>query len=163
MVPYGGAVYDLGASAFGAEDGLPVEGAAVAPVEQPTFTQIPPEREGTPVDQPPTPQRQMTPEEMQAAQDDALRRQLAMVDQRMKILGLTGGGRPALQMNELQREGFRLQGQALEEMRAPLDRETELRAKAMRGAQRTGAQYISDLQSLQARQRGEAEARKVDQ
>jgi hypothetical protein len=161
MVPYGGAVYDLGASAFGAEDGLPVEGAAVAPVEQPTFTQIPPEREGTPVDQPPTPQRQMTPEEMQAAQDDALRRQLAMVDQRMKILGLTGGGRPALQMNELQREGFRLQGQALEEMRAPLDRETELRAKAMRGAQRTGAQYISDLQSLQARQRGEAEARKA--
>lgn len=161
MVPYGGAVYDLGASAFGAEDELPVEGAAVAPVEQPTFTQIPPEREGMPVDQPPTPQRQMTPEEMQAAQDDALKRQLAMVDQRMKILGLTGGGRPALQMNELQREGFRLQGQALEEMRAPLDRETELRAKAMRGAQQTGAQYISDLRTLQERQRGEAEARKA--
>jgi hypothetical protein len=161
MVPYGGAVYDLGASAFGAEDELPVEGAAVAPVEQPTFTQIPPEREGTPVDQPPTPQRQMTPEEMQAAQDDALRRQLAMVDQRMKIMGLTGGGRPAMRMNELQREGFRLQGQALEEMRAPLDRETELRAKAMRGAQQTGAQYISDLKTLQERQRGEAEARKA--
>ena len=162
MVPYGGALYDLGASAFGVEDEMPAETVVEAPVAQsPTFTEIPPEREGTPVDQPPTPQRQMTPEEMQAAQDDALRRQLAAVDQRMKLLGLTGGGRPALRMNDLQREGFRLQGQALEEMRAPLDRETALRAKAMEGAQRTGAQYISDLQTLQERQRGEAEARKA--
>lgn len=162
MVPYGGALYDLGASALGAEDEVPVETMPEAQAAQgPTFTQIPPEREGTPVDQPPTPQRQMTMEEMQAAQDDALRQQLAAVDRRMKLMGLTGGGRPAVRMNELQREGFRLQEQALEEMRAPLETETAARATAMQQAQDVGAKYISDLQTLQKRQRGEADVRRA--
>lgn len=162
MVPYGGALYDLGASALGVEDEVPVETMPEAQVAQgPTFTQIPPEREGTPVDQPPTPQRQPTPEELQAAQDDALRQQLAAVDRRMKLMGLTGGGRPAMRMNELQREGFRLQGQALEEMRAPLETETAARATAMQQAQDVGAKYISDLQTLQKRQRGEADVRRA--
>lgn len=160
MVPYGGAIYDLGASAFG-EDEVAAEQATMPTAVQPTFTEIPAERQGTPVDQPPTPPREMTPEEAQAAQDEQLRQQLAAVDRRMKIMGLTGGGRPAMRMNELQREGFRLQGQALEQMRAPLETETAARATAMQQAQDVGAQYIADLKTLQTRQRGEAEARKA--
>lgn len=163
-LPYGAARYDDPASAMldtdMAAEQVAATQAAAEQAQSPTFTQIPPEREGTPVDQPPTPQRQPTAEELQAAEDARLQSQLAAVDRRMKILGLTGGGRPAIAMNALQKEGFDLQQQALDEMRTPLERETRARENAMRAAQAVGANYMSDLEALKGRQAELFKARK---
>jgi len=107
------------------------------------------------------PAQQMTLEEQQAADNDRLRKQLAMVDERMKIMGLTGGGRRPIGMNELQKEGFRLREEALQDVMPVAKREADVRAGLMAQSQAAGEKYISDLRTLQERQRAMFDARKA--
>jgi hypothetical protein len=107
------------------------------------------------------PAQQMTLEEQQAADNDRLRKQLAMVDERMKIMGLTGGGRRPIGMNELQKEGFRLRGEALQDVIPVAQREADVRAGLMKQSQAAGEKYLSDLQTLRDQQRAMFDARKV--
>jgi hypothetical protein len=107
------------------------------------------------------PAPQMTLEEQQASENDLLRKQLAMVDERMKIMGLTGGGRRPIGMNELQKEGFRLRGQAIESVVPVMERETARRAGIMDQAEAAAQKYRDDLAVLQGQQRQLFDARKV--
>jgi hypothetical protein len=107
------------------------------------------------------PAQQMTLEEQQAADNDRLRKQLAMVDERMKIMGLTGGGRRPIGMNELQKEGFRLREGALQDVIPVAEREAGVRAGLMKESQDTSKKYVADLQTLQDKQRSLFDARKA--
>jgi hypothetical protein len=107
------------------------------------------------------PAPQMTLEQQQASENDLLRKQLAMVDERMKIMGLTGGGRRPIGMNELQKEGFRLRGQAIESVVPVMERETTRRADIMNQAEAAAQKYRDDLAVLQGQQRQLFDARKV--
>ena len=107
------------------------------------------------------PAQQMTLEEQQAADNDRLRKQLAMVDERMKIMGLTGGGRRPIGMNELQKEGFRLREEALKDVIPVAQREAGVRAGLMKESQDTSKKYVADLQTLQDKQRSLFDARKA--
>lgn len=139
-----------------------------APIEQPQEQAAPPpaptvDMPETVISGPPAeaPAQQMTLEEQQAADNDRLRKQLAMVDERMKIMGLTGGGRRPIGMNELQKEGFRLRGEALQDVIPVAQREATVRAGLMDKSQAAGEKYLSDLQAMRDQQRAMFDARKV--